>query len=124
MDEMNLILKATQYNWGLKYPGCWDTRTWLIYDDGNCEITGMVGALFELSHKVFPEREIFVRIRKENLVSRHVAEKNGAQFVREVDPPEVVAIRTLLEHNKELSRADEAKAAIERSKDSVLLYKV
>lgn len=28
--------------------------------------TGMVGALFELSHKVFPEREIFVRIRKEN----------------------------------------------------------
>ena len=39
MEEMNLILKATQYNWGLKYPGCWESRSWLIYDDGKCEIT-------------------------------------------------------------------------------------
>ena len=39
MEEMNLILKATQYNWQLKYQGCWDSRTWLIYDDGNWEIT-------------------------------------------------------------------------------------
>ena len=73
---------------------------------------------------MFPEREIFVRIRKENLVSRHVAEKNGAQFVREVDPPEVVAIRTLLAENKELPHADEAKAAMERGKNTVLLYRV
>jgi hypothetical protein len=39
MEEMNLVLKATQYNWQLKYQGCWDSRTWLIYDDGKCEIT-------------------------------------------------------------------------------------
>lgn len=35
---MNLILKATEYNWGLKYPGCWKSKTWKVYEDGTCDI--------------------------------------------------------------------------------------
>ena len=54
MEEMNLILKATQYNWQLKYPGCWDSRTWLIYDDGNCEIT----ACYVLSESVYKNESL------------------------------------------------------------------
>lgn len=86
--------------------------------------TRMVGALFQLAHKHFPEREIFVRVRQDNSASRRVAEKNGAVFIKMDDPPEVMALRTLLEHNDDLSRAEEARAIIERSKNTVRVYRV
>ena len=86
--------------------------------------TRMVGALFQLAHKHFPEREIFVRVRQDNSASRRVAEKNGAVFIKMDDPPEVMALRTLLEHNDDLSRTEEARAIIERSKNTVRVYKV
>lgn len=86
--------------------------------------TRMVGALFQLAHKLFPEREIFVRVRQDNSASRRVAEKNGAVFLKLDDPPEVVALQTLLEHNDDLPSANVAREAIERSRNSVRLYKV
>ena len=72
--------------------------------------TRMVGALFQLAHKHFPEREIFVRVREDNSASRRVAEKNGAVFIKMDDPPEVIALQTLLEHNDDPTRAEEARA--------------
>lgn len=86
--------------------------------------TRVVGALFQLAHKHFPEREIFVRVRQDNSASRRVAEKNGAVFLKLDDPPEVVALQTLLEHNDDPMRTAEARAIIERSRNTVRVYKV
>ena len=38
-ENMNLILKATEYNWGLMYPGCWKSKTWIVYENGVCDVT-------------------------------------------------------------------------------------
>ena len=84
----------------------------------------MVGALFKLAHMYFPDREVFVRIRQDNSASRRVAEKNGAVFVKMDDPPEVDSLQKLLDHNDDLTRAEEARAIIERSRNTVRVYKV
>ena len=86
--------------------------------------SGMVGALFVLARKIFPDREIFIRIRKENKASCRVAEKNGAQFVKDDDPPEVETIKRLLADNRHLPNEDKARAVLERSKNTIRLYKV
>ena len=84
----------------------------------------MVGALFKAAHKLFPEREIYVRIRKENAASRRVAEKNGAEFIRLDDPPEVATLQKLLDQNDDLPSAAAARETIEQSRNTVRLYKV
>lgn len=84
----------------------------------------MVGALFKLAHNHFPEREIFVRIRQENAASRRVAEKNGAVFFGLDDPPEVASLQRLLENNDDLAKAEKARSIIERSRNTVRVYKV
>ena len=84
----------------------------------------MVGALFELAHKHFPDRDIFVRIRDDNPASCRVSEKNGAKFLRLDDPPEVATLQKLLDENPDLPSAAEARGTIERSRNSVRLYKV
>lgn len=83
--------------------------------------TRMVGALFQLAHKHFQEREIFVRVREDNSASRRVAEKNGAVFIKMDDPPEVIALQTLLEHNDDPTRAEEARAIAHDDEDNVVL---
>ena len=40
------------------------------------------------------------------------------------DPPEVIALQTLLEHNDDPTRAEESRAIIERSKNTVRVYRV
>ena len=32
-----ILLKATNWNWGLKGPGYWDETKWIIYSDGTYE---------------------------------------------------------------------------------------
>ena len=32
-----VLLKATNWNWGLKGPGYWDETKWIIYSDGTYE---------------------------------------------------------------------------------------
>ena len=86
--------------------------------------TRMVGALFELAHVYFPERDIYVRIRKDNLASQCVAEKNGAKFLQIDDPPEVAALQKLLDENPNLPNASDAMATIEHGSGSIRVYKV
>jgi RimJ/RimL family protein N-acetyltransferase len=86
--------------------------------------TEMVRAFIMLAHAHFPDREIIIKIREENMASRRVAEKCGATFVGLTDAPEVDTIQRLLEENKELSHPEEAKAAMERGRNAVRIYKV
>lgn len=86
--------------------------------------TEVVRALIKLAHDRFPEREVLVKIRKENQVSQHVTEKCGGVFIGIEDSPESVAIQTLLSMNADYSRADEAKTAIESGRNTVMVYKV
>ena len=87
---------------------------------GTCSFQGVQ----KETHMYFPDREIFVRIRQDNSASRRVAEKNGAVFVKMDDPPEVDSLQKLLDHNDDLTRAEEARAIIERSRNTVRVYKV
>ena len=86
--------------------------------------SGMVGALFVLARKVFPDCEIFIRIKKDNKASCRVAEKNGAQFVKDEDPPEVETLKRLLAENKHLPNEAKARAVLEHSKNTIRVYKV
>ena len=86
--------------------------------------TRMVGALFELAHTYFPARDIYVRIRKDNIASQRVAEKNGAKFLQTDDPPELVTLQKLLDENPNMPNAFDAMVTIERSRGSVRVYKV
>ena len=63
-------------------------------------------------------------IREENLASRRVAEKCGATFIGLADAPEVDTIQRLLVENKELSHPEKARAAMERGRNAVRIYKV
>ncbi len=86
--------------------------------------TQMVTALIKLGHEHFPEREILIKVRRENAASRHVAEKCGGILLRLEDAPETVALQTLLDMNAEFTSADRAKATVERGRNSVLVYQV
>ena len=86
--------------------------------------TKMVGAFFELAHELFPDREKLVRIRRGNIASCRVAEKNGAEFVMLDDPPEVLALQKLLNENERLPGTAEARATIERCRNDVRVYRV
>ena len=86
--------------------------------------TAVVRALIKLAHDRFPDREVLVKIRKENQVSQHVTEKCGGVFIGMEASPESVAIQALLSMNADYSRADEAKTAIESGRNAVMVYKV
>ncbi len=86
--------------------------------------TRMAGAIFEFAHKHFPGREIIVRIREDNAASWRVAEKNGAEFVRMDDPPEVATLQKLLDENGDLPNSSDARAIIEQIRNSVRVYRV
>ena len=78
--------------------------------------TQMAKAFFRLAHACFLEKELIIKVRKENMASRRVAEKCGATFVGLTDAPEVETIQRLLNENKETSLLEEATVAIERGK--------
>ncbi len=86
--------------------------------------TEMVRAFILLAHAHFPDRKIVIKIREENMASRRVAEKCGATFVGLADAPEVETIQRLLNKNTEMSHPEEAKAAMERGRNAVRIYKV
>ena len=66
--------------------------------------TRMAREFIRLAHNCFPDREIYARVRSENIESWHVLEKVGAEFICVVDAPEVEAIQRLLDEKQEISR--------------------
>ena len=86
--------------------------------------TRMAREFVQLAHNCFPVREIYARVRVENIASRRVLEKVGAEFVSLADAPEVEIIQRFIDENVEMSSRADALAAIERGKNAVRVYRV
>ena len=86
--------------------------------------TRMAREFIQLAHNCFPDREVYARVRSENIASRRVLEKVGAEFVGLADAPEVETIQRLIGENLEMSSPADAMAAIERGKNTVRVYRV
>ncbi len=86
--------------------------------------TRMAREFIRLAHNCFPEREIYARVRAENIASQRVLEKVGAVFVSMADAPEVETIQRLIAENAEMSNRADALSAIECGKNAVRVYRV
>ena len=86
--------------------------------------TKMVRSLVALAHSVFPEREVFIRVRKDNTASCRVAEKCGGVFLGMADVPEIEILQKSLEENGPVPISAETRALIERARNTVRVYKV
>ena len=81
--------------------------------------TRMAREFIRLAHNCFPDREIYARVRAENIASQRVLEKVGAEFVCLTDAPEVETIQRLIAENAEMSNHAGALSAVERGKNAV-----
>ena len=86
--------------------------------------TRMAREFIRLAHNCFPGREIYARVRAENIASQRVLEKVGAVFVSLADAPEVATIQRLVSENAEMSSRAVALSALERGKNAVRVYRV
>ena len=78
--------------------------------------TRMAREFIRLAHNCFPGREIYARVRAENIASQRVLEKVGAVFVSLADAPEVATIQRLVSENAEMSSRAVALSALERGR--------
>ncbi len=88
----------------------------------------VVKALIQLAHELFPDKEILIRIRQENIASRRVAEKNGARLIRRENTPEAQLYQRYVD--KYLNEPggggvsiSELIGSAERGKGAILVYK-
>lgn len=84
----------------------------------------IVAALIEIAHATFPEREIYIKVRENNMSSRRVAEKCGGELVGFVDAPEVETLQNIIDKSDNPSSITKAKEIIEQGKNSVYVYKI
>ena len=92
--------------------------------------TRIMHELIDLGHKHFPDKELYVCIRKDNIRSIHVAEKNGGILIGKKMTPEAVIIKKALdESNTWIPKPEERdirymQDAVKDGTDAVLIYKV
>ena len=92
--------------------------------------TRIMHELIDLGHKHFPDRELHVCVRKDNIPSIHVAEKNGGILISKRMTPEAEIIKKALgESNTWVPKPKERdirymQDAVRDSTDAVLIYKV
>lgn len=86
--------------------------------------------LIDLGHKHFPDRELNVCVRKDNIPSIRVAEKNSGVLIGKRMTPEAAIIKKALdESNTWIPKPEERdircmQDAIRDGTDAVLIYKV
>ena len=88
--------------------------------------TEIVRRLILLAHKTFPDKQIQIRIRHDNIASQRVAEKCGGRMIGRTESPEFKALAILIEKYKcknefALSTYEDTTAL---GKGSVLIYAV
>lgn len=92
--------------------------------------TRILKALIEIAHDVFPERDIQIRVLRENIASRRIIEKNGGVFLREEMTPESARVQGALEESVHWTPAPSEheiqfmRNAISEGADGVLVYRV
>lgn len=92
--------------------------------------TAIVKELAALAHETFPEKQINIRIRKDNTASRRVAEKCGGKLTGTVDSPTSVYFRQLLEKlggDPEFKRRFDPASLqnlVERGRDAIVIYEI
>ena len=84
----------------------------------------IVAVLIEIAHNTFPEREMFIIVRENNMASRRVAEKCGGVLIGFADAPEVETLQNIIGKIDNPSNVAKAKETIEQGNNSVYVYKV
>ena len=84
----------------------------------------IVSILIEIAHATFLEREIFIKVRENNMASRRVAEKCGGVLIGFADAPEVETLQNIIDKSDNPLNVAKANEIIEQGKNSVYVYKV
>lgn len=84
-------------------------------------LTGLVAE----AHRIFKAARIFVRVDRDNMASRRVAEKCGGMLVETDDFQSIDSIIAMIkEHTGTIDAGYEMNIAIEKLKDSVCIYEM
>ncbi len=93
--------------------------------------TMLASDLIVLAHKYFPDKDVIIRVRENNAVSQHVAEKCGGLLIGYEAPPEIKYTQSVLEkygdeNNSPFSSEELAqmRAIVEQRKQEVRIYKM
>ena len=93
--------------------------------------TMLASDLIVLAHKYFPDKDVIIRVRENNTVSQHVAEKCGGLLIGYEAPPEIKYTQSVLEkygdeNNSPFSSEELAqmRAMVEQRKQEVRIYKM
>ncbi len=85
----------------------------------------ILAGLVSETRRLFKDVRIFVRVDKENMASRRVAEKCGGMLVRTDDAQTIGAIIALVKrHTGTMNASDEMNSTIEKLKESVCIYEM
>lgn len=85
----------------------------------------ILAGLVSETRRLFKDVRIFVRVDKENMASRRVAEKCGGMLVRTDDAQTIGAIIALVKrHTGTMDASDEMNSTIEKLKESVCIYEM
>ena len=93
--------------------------------------TMLASDLIVLAHKYFPDKDVIIRVREDNAVSQHVAEKCGGLLIGYEAPFEIKYTQSVLEkygdeNNSPFSSEELAqmRAIVEQRKQEVRIYKM